>query len=149
MSEPDIEVLLQAAIESVGAERLKSELATLATESDQCTTLTLVCNSGVHKIPSKYLRGEVYSISHGNFDASTATVLTEELINILSDLAKVLRSNTWKQVYLLPTGHPIISINAKAIVYRLLRINTVDICYLNGEYMEVELNHRDIALSLE
>ena len=76
-------------------------------------------------------------------------MLTEELKNILSDLAKVLQSNTWKQVYLLPTGHPIISINAKAIVYRLLRINTVDICYLNGEYMEVELNHRDIALSLE
>ena len=108
--------------------------------------LTIVANAGIHEIPAGYLRGEVYEASRGDWDASTEESLLLELRAILSRLAKKLRSGRWKCVYLIPTGHPVLSLQIKAMVYRLLRFNTIDLYYKAGIYFEVNLDQRAIAL---
>ena len=112
-------------------------------------TLTVVANAGVHTIPPQYLRGEIYEVSRGNWSTTDAAELTEELTSLLSGLANKLRSRPWRTVYLVPTGHPILTINVKLLVYRLLRINTIDLYYREGEYLEIQLDHRRISLDLE
>jgi hypothetical protein len=101
---------------------------------------------GVHEIPKAYLRGEVYEASRGDWDASTEEALLLELKAILSRLANKLRSNRWKRVYLIPTGHPVLSLQIKAMVYRLLRFNTIDLYHKAGTYFEINLDQRAIAL---
>jgi hypothetical protein len=108
--------------------------------------LTIVANVGVHEIPKAYLRGEVYEASRGDWDASTEEALLLELKAILSRLANKLRSNRWKRVYLIPTGHPVLSLQIKAMVYRLLRFNTIDLYHKAGTYFEINLDQRAIAL---
>lgn len=149
MIDGEVEALVQAAIGAVGRDRVAEELAALAKAKHEEHTLTLVSNAGVHTIPPQYLRGEVYEVSRGNWNATGAIELGEELTDLLSELAKKLRSRPWRTVYLIPTGHPILSIHVKLIVYRLLRINTIDLYYGNGEYLEVHLDHRQISLALE
>lgn len=69
-----------------------------------------------------------------------------ELKTILGRLAVKLRSGRWKRVYLIPTGHPVLSLQIKTMVYRLLRLNTIDLYYKAGTYFEIDLDQRAIAL---
>lgn len=112
----------------------------------EATILTIIANAGVHEIPKAYLRGEVYEASRGDWDAKTEEALLLELSRILTGLAKKLRSRPWKHVYLIPTGHPIVSLQIKSMVYRLLRLNTIDLYYKAGAYFEIDLDQRAIAL---
>lgn len=149
MTDPEVQALVEAAIAVAGRDRVVEELSELSDASNQENTLTLVSNAGVHTIPSRYLRGEIFEVSRGNWNATDALELADELTGLLSSLAEKLRSRPWQTVYLVPTGHPILSIHVKLIVYRLLRINTIDLYYRDGEYLEVRLDHRQISLSLE
>jgi hypothetical protein len=114
--------------------------------SESPVVLTIVANAGVHEIPRDYLRGEVFEASRGDWNASTEEALLLELKAILSRLANKLRSGRWERVYLIPTGHPVLSLQIKTMVYRLLRLNTIDLYYKGGTYIEVNLDHRAIAL---
>lgn len=109
-------------------------------------TLTIVANTGVHQIPQEYLRGEVYSASHGNWQASTQIDLEREVRSILLGLARKLKERPWRRVYLVPTGHPVVAMNIKVLVYRVLRMNTMDVVYLNGRYFDLALDQREVAL---
>lgn len=111
------------------------------------TALTIIANAGVHEIPDAYLRGEVYEASRGNWDVSTEEALSRELTVILSRLVNKLRSRRWSCVYLIPTGHPILSLQIKAMVYQLLRFNTIDLYHKGGTYLEVNLDQRAIAIA--
>lgn len=108
--------------------------------------LTIIANSGVHPVPAEYLRGEVYSASYGNLDVSSQEALETEFKRILGELGRKLNERGWKQIYLIPTGHPALSIQIKLFVYRIMRINTIDLFYTNGQYYELYVDHREIVL---
>lgn len=69
-----------------------------------------------------------------------------ELSGILERLVTQLRERQWCRIYLVPTGHPILSLQIKMMVYRLLRRNTTDLFYHDGTYFEIDLDQRAIAL---
>lgn len=147
MKPSDLHKLLDKAVKARGvspvAEALQGLLKPSAAES---TVLTIIANAGVHEIPKTYLRGEVYKASQGDWDASTEESLRGELRAILARLADKLRSRQWQRVYLIPTGHPVLSVQIKAMVYRLLRINTIDLYHKAGTYFEIDIDQRAIAL---
>ena len=148
MNDDELHHLLSEAVSRRGRPAVAKALQVLL-ESEDCSedSLTIVANAGIHEVPSEYLRGEVYEASHGNWDARTQESLVGELTAILSRLALKLRSRQWKRVYLIPTGHPILSLQIKTMVYRLLRMNTIDLYYKAGSYLEVDIDHRDVALT--
>ena len=148
-SRGDLTSLLDIAVESAGTERVAEVLTSLARRETLTDTLTLVSNAGVHTIPGSYLHGDIYEVSRGDWTASTSAEVHEELTRLLRALAHKLRSRPWRQVYLVPTGHPILTVNVKLLVYRLLRINTIDLYYRAGQYIEVHIDHRRLSLQTE
>lgn len=146
----DLSGLVDTAVGTAGAERVAEALRSLVRrEAEADDTLTLISNAGVHTIPDRYLRGVVYEVSRGDWAVSTAVEVREELMGLLHRLARKLRSRPWRQVYLVPTGHPVLTVNVKLLVYRLLRINTIDLYYKAGQYIEVEIDHRRLSLQTE
>lgn len=146
----DLRKLLDQAVESSGNDRVVAALESLvATDQSDKGVLTIIANAGIHKIPEAFLRGVIYEASRGDWDASTEEALRADLIEILSRLVNKLRGSGWKRVYLIPTGHPILSLQIKAMVYRILRLNTIDLYYKDGSYLEVDLDQRAIALTEE
>lgn len=150
MQPSEIQRLLDEVLKTSGADRVVAALEALVTpDASEFGVLTIIANAGVHEIPQAYLRGEVYEASRGNWDASTEEALMLELRAILSRLVDKLRSAQWKRVYLIPTGNPVLSLQIKAMVYRLLRFNTIDLYYKAGAYFEVDLDQRAVALERE
>jgi hypothetical protein len=144
----DLHRLLDEAVRARGTEQVAAALESLVMpNASDVGVLTIIANAGVHEIPAAYLRGEIYEASRGDWDASTEGALLLELNGILSRLVSKLRSEQWNRVYLIPTGHPVLSLQIKAMVYRLLRFNTIDLYYKAGTYFEVNLDQRAIALA--
>lgn len=108
--------------------------------------LTIVANAGVHQFPKEYLHGEIYEASHGNFKELSLECITNEMQSVLKKLNDKLNEKLWDKIYLMPTGHPVISANIKSFVYRVRRLNTIDILYINGKYFEVSIDHRHFAI---
>jgi hypothetical protein len=142
----DLYELLERAVSLRGRSPVEAALKKLGTDEPETTVRTIIANAGVHSIPKAYLRGEVYEASRGDWDVSTEEALLTELRGILSGVVSKLRSQSWSRIYLIPTGHPVLSLQIKAMVYRILRFNTVDLYYKNGFYFEVDLDQRSIAL---
>jgi hypothetical protein len=143
----DVHKLLDDVLKSRRAEEVVAALEGLRKNiAVEPTVRTIIANAGVHEIPQLYLRGDVYEASRGDWDASTEEALLLELKAILSRLASKLRSQRWSRVYLIPTGHPVLSLQIKSMVYRLLRFNTIDLYHKAGAYFEVNLDQRAIAL---
>ncbi|MGB9233572.1 MAG: hypothetical protein WCC04_04100 [Terriglobales bacterium] len=150
METSELRRLLDQAVESSGSQRVAAALEGLASsDASEERALTIIANAGIHSIPPAFLRGEVYEASRGDWDASSEEALLLELRRILAQLVHKLRSGRWNRVYLIPTGHPILSLQIKAMVYRILRLNTIDLYYKAGSYFEVDLDQRAIALSEE
>ena len=144
-----IDDLMKLCVERCGTEATEDALRSLLDGPDvaECTsTLTIIANVGVHEIPEKLRRGEVYSASQGNWQVSSDEDLSREVRRILVGVARKLRERPWQVVYLIPTGHPVVSMQIKALVYRALRLNTVDVAYLNGVYYTLHLDQREVAL---
>jgi hypothetical protein len=141
--------LLDLCVAQRGAEQTEHVLRALleppgGPEADR--VLTIIANVGVHEIPSEHLRGQVYAASQGNWSAATEEDLRAEVVRILLGVAAKLKERPWQTIYLVPTGHPIVSMQIKTLVYRALRINTIDLAYLNGTYFTVQIDQREIAL---
>ena len=148
-SRADLNNLLDTAVGAAGADRVAEVLTSLTRRETLTDTLTLISNAGVHTIPDRYLHGEIYEVSRGDWAARTPDEVHDELTRLLQGLAHKLRSRPWSQVYLVPTGHPILTVNVKLLVYRLLRINTIDLYYKAGHYIEVHIDHRRLSLQTE
>lgn len=148
-SRADLVGLVDTAVGAAGVERVAETLRGLVLRENEVDTLTLISNAGIHTIPDRYLRGDVYEVSRGDWAVNTAAEVREELMVLLHSLARKLRSRPWRRVYLVPTGHPVLTVNVKLLVYRLLRINTIDLYYKAGQYLEVEIDHRRLSLQAE
>ena len=110
--------------------------------------LTIVANAGVHTIPERYLCGEVYVASRGNWRAENEGTINSEVRQVLIGVARKLKERQWRRVYLIPTGHPAVSMNIKLLVYRAIRLNTIDWAYINGEYYSLMIDQREIAIEV-
>lgn len=146
MSHDDIYTLTDRAIAQSGRLRVEEILTRLCNADDaSSTTLTIVGNYGVHVIDTSPFIGDIYYASEGTWDDSTSTALNNAFDSILRGVAAKLNEKPWKTIYLLPTGHPTLNMSIKALVYRVLRINTIDLYYTGSEYLELNLDLRDIA----
>lgn len=143
----ELHELLDEVLGTTGTDEISTALKGLLEQGrNNRNVLTIVSNAGVHEIPKAYLRGEVYEASRGDWNASTQEELLTELEAILSRLVSKLRSNAWERVYLIPTGHPILSVQIKTLVYRTLRMNTIDLYYKSGKYFEIDIDQRAVAI---
>lgn len=138
--------ILQDCVDKVGVEKAKYALESLLPQNPDERTLTIIANAGVHEIPAQYLRGEVYSASHGNLDFSSAQTLHAGYTKILESLLEKLQERRWTKVYLIPTGHCTLPLQIKLFVYHILRIDTVDLFYHKGDYFEFTIDYRKIAI---
>jgi len=136
--------LLDQAISEHGTSRVKRALKSFIIDSKR-NILTIVANLGSHKIPEKYLRGEIFVASKGNLDLSSRAKIELQFFQILRRLNAKLLEKSWTKIYLIPTGHPTLSLQLKAEVYRVTRMNTTDVFYLNGRYLDLEVDLRKIG----
>ncbi len=147
MIDQKLRKIVEECIQVRGRAAVENTLSSLLEGSRSSrNTLTIIANSGVHPIAEDFLKGEVYSASHGNFDVSSKQVIELEFHRILTALGRKLGERSWNEIYLIPTGHPALSAQIKLFVYRILRINTIDLFYTNGKYYELNIDHRDIVL---
>jgi hypothetical protein len=113
-------------------------------------TLTIIANEGTHHLPEAFRRGMIYSASKGNLDFSSADKVREQFEGILSQLASLLKSRTWSRIYLVPFGHATLSMQIKLLVYRVTRLETIDIFYDGkGGYSDLQLELRPVILDSE
>lgn len=109
--------------------------------------LTIVVNKGVHHLPDKNLRGTVYYASEGNLNFSSAVSVQDEFERILKGVSRILKSKSWKQVFIVPFGPCALSMQIKLLIYRITRIESIDIFHLGqGEYMDLEVRQRHIIV---
>lgn len=135
--------LLDAAVDEHGAERILRALESLIVDS-RTNVLTIIANAGRHNIPQEYLRGDIFLASSGNLDLSSRSSAENAIFEILSNLNRKLLEHSWSKIYLIPTGHPILSLQIKTTVYRVTRLNTIDLFYLDGKYFDLAIDLRNI-----
>jgi hypothetical protein len=148
MIDEKLSTIVEECVRLRGRDAVEKNLADLirTAEVPEEAILTIVGNSGVHPIPAQYLRGEVYSASHGNWDVSALQALEAEFKRLLGQLGHKLHERSWQRIYFIPTGHPALSIHIKLFVYRITRIDTIDLVYLKGRYYELSIDHRQVML---
>ena len=147
-----LEHLLDQCVNKRGKEAVEKALQLLVADEsgpDASQVLTIVANAGVHTIPQSYLRGEVYVASRGNWRVDNDETLNSQVSQILTGVARKLKERQWRRVYLIPTGHPAVSMNIKLLVYRAIRLNTIDWVYINGEYYLLTIDQRDISIEAD
>jgi hypothetical protein len=137
---------LRAAILELGPKRAL-EILTSAQNSQSGDILTIISNEGAHLLPFTFRRGMVYAASSGKLDFSSSTRVHEQFDQILERLATLLKSLIWSKVYVVPFGHAALSMQIKLLVYRITRLETVDLFYDGkGGYFDLELELRQIIV---
>lgn len=107
--------------------------------------LTIVSNAGVHPVPEEYIVGELYVASEGSFDFSSIETVSEKYDEIILNLHQKLSEKKWEKIYLFPFGHSTLCMAIKIAVYRVLRIETIDIFYFgNGRYDYLDRDTRAV-----
>ena len=145
MKTPKTEKLLDDFIEKYGETELARILSEkMSGDNSNEDVLTIIANQALHKIPAEHLHGEVYVASEGNVNFVQGADLNHELLKILQPLKHKLREKSWKRVHLVPTGHPVIALQIKNLVYHVLRLNTIDLCYLQGHYYDIEIKRESL-----
>ncbi|MDE0364288.1 MAG: hypothetical protein OXP09_01800 [Gammaproteobacteria bacterium] len=138
--------VLENLVKKIGYEKSLEILERhIAYEQRSHRVLTIVVNRGVHHIPKDYVYGEVYFASEGNLDFSSETSTLSEFENILISVARKLKSTNWEKIYLVPFGPNTLCMQIKLMVYRITRIETVDLFYRGeGKYFPLEIDQRGI-----
>lgn len=139
--------LIDLCVEEIGLEALKKLLFEEINQNKSHNySLTIIANQAFHKIPSRYLHGEVYIASSGNINFENKESIIVQYKEILLNLKQKLLEKEWKKVYLIPTGHVSLALQIKNLVYQLLRINTIDLFYSKGDYYEIDIDYRTFLL---
>jgi len=137
----DLAKLLELLIEQEGVVNARKSLASLIQDNEK-PALTIIANLGSHRIPERYLRGEVYVASEGSFDFSTRSKVISQFQDILRGVHKKLMERTWGRIFLIPTGHVTLSLQIKMLVYRVTRRSTIDVFYSDGKFFDIEIDLR-------
>jgi hypothetical protein len=136
------EGLINRFVSKFSEDELNKLLTSRLTED---SVLTIIGNEGVHSVPPQYLHGEIYVASRGNLDLSNEESIRREYKKVLEELFVKLNERSWKQVYLVPTGHTTLALQIKQLVYHVLRQSTVDLFYSKGNYIELDLDYRELV----
>lgn len=138
---------MEAALRSVGEDRLVTELTRLSKSTDENKeTLTIIANAGVHHLPEQLLRGQVFKASEGTLDFTSQESTTQEFEMIVKKVAAKLKERDWKRIYLIPFGPANLSMLLKLLVYRVTHIETIDVFYYDGEYRELNIQIRPLIV---
>lgn len=138
---------LRSIIVDLGPERAL-EILNAARQSKSEEVLTIVSNEGMHRVPTAFSRGTVYAASTGMLDLSSSDRVREQFNEILLRLTSVLKSRTWSKIYLIPFGHASLSMQIKLLVYRVTRLETVDLFYDGkGGYFDLDVDLRPIIVA--
>jgi hypothetical protein len=107
--------------------------------------LMIVANAGIHHLPSKIPRGEIYYARQGNLDFSSIDMVNEQFEEILKNVSIKLKQHSWKDIYLIPFSHSILCIQIKSLVYQITRIETTDLFYDGkGNYSDLKIEQRSL-----
>jgi hypothetical protein len=103
----------------------------------------------MHPIPKRHLRGKVLNFSEG-----TLALQPDQVEATIADLCRraagVLAANKWRAIYLVPTGHPLLSIAAALLVFRITRLDPVIVSYFGEEgYRDIKLDLRRFIVGRE
>jgi len=141
-----IKYLIEECLKELGHETLRKEIESIILRNKQKDVLTIIVNEGIHPMSPVHNRGEIYIASRGNIDFSSKNEVKQQFENILSEVAKKLKSKPWNKVYLVPFGPAVLSMQIKLLVYRILYIETIDFLYAgHGIYYDLDINLRIIA----
>lgn len=148
MNDNSLQSLLAECESKIGSVELERILRSLlADESgEDAFTLTIVANAGVHHMPESIARGAVHILSEGSLDFSSKEKAEAEFERCLTGLVRVLKSNSWKKIYLIPFGPTLLSALAKLLVFRVTGLETIDVMHVRGSYMDIDLDVRQLIL---
>ncbi len=110
------------------------------------STLTIISDRGVHHLPDAYKRGELYYVTEP-LDFKKLPSVENKYKEVLLKLATKLKSNQWKTIYLVPFGHNTLCMQIKLLVFRITRLETIDLFYNDGSYTDLYIYQRDIILN--
>jgi hypothetical protein len=138
---------LNALIKKIGEERALEIIRASIHISDDPSTLTIIANQGSHHLPDMYKRGVIHIASAGNLDFSSVARVRQQYEEILSRLGSILKSRPWSRIYLIPFGHSTLNMQIKLLVYRITRIETIDLFYDGkGGYSDLQIELRPIIV---
>ena len=143
--------LFEAALERAGEPAVRDALSRILNDdSPGQDVLTIVTNEGVHHLPDAYRRGVVYVASRGSLDFSSIESIHAAFRHVLSETASVLKSRSWRRVYLVPFGPAPLSMQIKLLVYRVTGLESVDVMHVShGPRVDVDLSLREIIVSAD
>lgn len=129
-----------------GIESVLAESGRLASRVGR-ETLTIIANDAIHTLPTSLRRGLVVSATSGTLDFTSADAVRREHVAVVTTLTPILQSKPWGCVYLAPFGPPTISMQIKLLVYRVLRLETIDLLYAGDRgFFEVRLDQRSVIV---
>ncbi len=148
MNRDKLIALMELASKEIGEEELVNELKKLVSSKSDINgdTLTIIVNTGVHHLPTKLLRGQVFKASEGALDFSNQQSIEQEFARVIRNVAIKLKEQEWKKIYLVPFGPVNLSMLIKLLVYRVIHIETVDIFYIGGDYWEIDMQLRPLIV---
>ena len=121
------------------------DILTKHLENQDEDILTIVANAGIHHLPAKILRGEIYYASEGNSDFSSIDVVKEQFEEILKNVSIKLKQHSWKDIYLIPFSHSTLCFQIKLLVHRITRIETTDLFYDGkGNFSDLNIEQRSL-----
>jgi hypothetical protein len=136
---------LERLVDLYGPDAVMSEVQSIANQHYEWNVCTIVANEGVHHFPSHILIGDLFVFSEGMIDMSTEESMHQFLESRLIALSEYLKSKKWKEIYLVISGHPSISLQIKLLVYQITRLTTVDLIYNGTGYLRLHIDIRKIA----
>lgn len=141
----ELEYKIQELKEIYGESAVKNAINEWGIYDKKVRECTIIVNSGLHSFPESLLRGEVYEFSRGMLDFSSGDRVEKQIMELLIELAKFLRTEKWNRVYIVISGHCILSMQIKMLVYRLTRLETIDWFYDgSGNYYDIKIPMREI-----
>jgi hypothetical protein len=112
-------------------------------------SLVIVANQGIHAITEEILPGEVIYASTGNIGGTpmSAKGLQIDITESLEVIAKVLKGRHYQNVYIVPSGLPVLSIYIAMVVHQITAKPAIILQYdrESGGYWNIELDVRRIV----
>ncbi len=142
MTTPKLENLIAQVGEKRAVELLQQALQTKG------ETLSIIVDQTMHRIPSDVLSGHIYEFSKGNFSTESSDDIKLHIVERLRDLSAVLKSKNWKNVRIIVSGHALLAMQVKLLVYRILHLDTEDVAYFGKDgYKSIHIQPRKDVIS--
>lgn len=114
--------------------------------SPNSNPLSILCDTGMHRIPTELMAGDTHVFSHGMIDTLTDGTVAAHIEECCRRLASKLRSERFSEIRLFYSGHSLLPAFAKLTVYRVAHLDTIDFGFFSeAGYRRLQINLRSIA----